>query len=341
MKDNFNLKKYLIENKMTEASRGKARKHFVSLNESKWTDEKDKLYREFVGYETKYGRDKAVKIFQKFHPDVEISKIIPGYARRNQAMNDKADQARQTRIHKRDQFSEDPRWEGDRGYLARENQENDSLEDDWIEDDDRHAEDYEYVDRYEDDLIDEVGYTDDDDDEFYDDSDYLGARGSDADLGIDVDKRAERAARRGMKGTDLDVDTSDDEPDFSDSEEEVDDEFEDPEDISADSQPEATKGTVDMVKMFGKNAPYVEVLVDDLDNYLKGPRGNWRVNVSTIILRRAVDAARQYLEDYEYPRKGVLYLSPNKMGQYDSEVRDNGRAVVAVHRDPVDGSAKQ
>lgn len=320
MKDNFNLGEYLIENKMTEASRGKARKHFADINLNRSVilestislDEagsRDALYREYIGYETKYGRDKAVKIFEKFYPDVDLGRIIPRFARRNQASGEKADQASLTGVHKKGLYNQDSDWRGDRGYY----------------DEGCHK------------SLDEVGYTDEDDD-YYEDDDFLGAHGSDKDLGIATSKSAERAARRGMKGTDLDVDAADDdEAEFADSEEE----FEDPEDISADSQPGATKGAVDTAKIFGKNDPYVEVLVDDLDTYLKGPRGNWRVNVSTNILRRAVDAALQYLDDYEYPRKGVLYLTPNKMGQYDMDARDLGNAVVAVHRRPVSKDVDQ
>ena len=334
MKDNFNLEQYLVENKMTEQSRGNdfrvhfgkeaskrknlqegchGRWHKKSMDECDMMDidlsenkEKDALYREFIGFESKYGRDKATKIFHKFHPDVDIESIIPRYAKRNRAMNDKIEKNILSRTHKRDQFSEDPRWEGDRGYLR---------EEDYLEDED----------------LDEAGYTDDE--EFFDDDTFIGAHGSDADLGIKSDVRAKKAAMKGMKGEFDDEEESEEDLDFVDPEDADDDaDVEKPE--AAEEAPKAESSSLE--SLFGKNAKFVEPLVDDLDTYLKGPKGRWNTRVSKVILKRAVEAAKEYLDDFEYPRKGILYLTPNKMGQYDQDIRDTGNAVVAVHRNPVE-----
>lgn len=382
MKDNFDLKSFLVENKMTEASRGQARKHFekIELNKhvllemngadayeqfEKWypnhVDEfasedeaytyfeenvlgqmdecdampdleeaainKDSLRRELMHYETKYGMQKGRRIFLHFHPEVkDIDTIIPRFEKKNTEIANKQDQARLNRVSLGAERAAD-------NLLM--NPETGKM----FKGPDRLSKDEPVYDkqgyRIGNTVVDEASYTYDDDDDDYVDDTFIGAHGDD---GIATDKRAERAARAGIKGTDLDDTATDDTPEFPDMEPDAadDDAFEDPEDMAADTQPKATKGSVDMAKVFGKNAPYVEVLIDDLPTYLKGPRGNWRVSVSTNVLRRAVDAAKQYLDDFEYPKKGILYLQPNKMGMYDQDIRDKGNAVVAVHRDPVE-----
>ena len=273
MKDNFNIRQYLTENKLTEASRKTERFHFgkVILNDNvllenfgaNLEDNGDK----FEYFEQKYGSRVAQSIMDKFYPESE----------------------------------------------SRE--------------------------------LDEVGYTDiDDDDDFVDDDDFMSARGSDSELGIDKSARAAAAARKGMKGTDLDMDAPEDEPDFVDKDtEDSDTDFQDPEAMDdAPALPAAPAESVDVSKIFGKNAPYVEVLVDDLGQYLRGPKGKWRVNVSSNLLRRAIDSVRNYMEEYSYPKKGFL-LAPNKMGNYDeipvlgpNTVNNTPRAVVWVHREPVE-----
>lgn len=99
--------------------------------------DRDALYKEYVGYQTKYGAEKAMKIMQKFHPEIDFTKvnIIPRYARQNQAQNDKLDVARNTRLHSRDIGNENPDWRGDAGYLKEEGYVDDDDDDDWQKDD--------------------------------------------------------------------------------------------------------------------------------------------------------------------------------------------------------------
>lgn len=350
MSDNFNIKQYLIENKMTEASRGEVRKHFgmtllnknvvlerseerdllkarrvkmikehfdrkrdlLNLKESKL--DRDALYKEFMGYVNKYGEDKAWKIIRKFHPEVDFDNIniIPTFARKNSKVGAQQDLRRLNRVSTFDDHSrssDTPTYDK-YGYRTGNT------------------------------VIDEAGYTDDDD--FVEDDDFIGATGSDAELGIATDKRASAAARRGMKGTELDVDAPEEKPDYPDMDDDNEEDFQDPEDLDSKDQPISTGNSdIDTAKIFGKNAPYVEVLVDDLGQYLKGPRGNWRVNVSSNLLRRAIDSVRNYMDEFDYPKKGFL-LAPNKMGNYDeipvlgnNTLNNTPKAVVWVHREAI------
>ena len=380
--DNFNLKQYLIENKMTEASRGKGRKHFV-LNEGRI--DKDALYHEYVSLcQQTRSAEKGARIFQKLHPDVDLERIIPRYARHNAAINNKAEKDVLCRTHARDKYDDvtnpELKYLGDLGYIGKAEpveeygedflEEKDCADDDncsllnlihnkkekvknnyfeswgadhpdedeekWADEEAMRADDYRdsLRDAY---LEEKAGYTqfDDDDDDHFVDDDFIGAHGSNADLGIDNNGKAEKAAKRGMKGSDLD-DTADEEPEsFADSDEEAeDDDFVDAEELP--EKPQTAPSNITPEDVFGKNASHVEVLVDDLGEYLRGPKGRWRVNVSKNILSGAVDAAIEYLNTYDYPRKGILYLTPNKLGRYNMDVKDPyEKAVVAVHRDAI------
>lgn len=268
-KDNFDIRKYLVENKLTETSRrNQSRFHFgkVILNENVVFENQEDANVEnedrFGYFEQKYGEKSAQAIMDKFYREPK-----------------------------------------DEMYEAQ--------------------------------------YTDDDDD-FVDDEDFLTANGNDAMLGIKGSTKAAAAARKGMKGTDLDVEVPEDVDNFADGRDDVD--FQDPEEMDDTPAPknDVPVEAVDTAKIFGKNAPYVEVLVDDLGKYLKGPKGNWRVAVSSNLLRRAIDSVRNYMEDYAYPKKGFL-LAPNKMGNYDeipvlgiNTLSNTPRAVVWVHREPVE-----
>ena len=271
MKDNFDLRQYLAENKLTEYTRGRIRKHFgkTVLNENlKWNDfdsddRQDDLNENEEEYDrlvNKYGEKAARRIMEKFY----------------------------------------------------------STEDDYPGE------------------LDEVGYIEDDD--FEDDDDYIGARGSNREIGISTDKKAAAAAKRGMKDFGGFEDTED---------EEEEDDFVDPEDLDADdedsgAQPgETSSSEINVDKILGKNAPYVEILVDDLGQYLKGPKGKWRVNVSSNLLRRAIDSVRDYMDEYDFPKRGFL-LAPNKAGGYDeipvtgnNTLSNTPKAVVYVHREPI------
>ena len=271
---NFDLRGYLIENKMTENSRGDIRQHFtgeVLLKEMKMPVEeaarpdKDALYREYVGFETKYGRDKAIKIFQKFHPDVEIEKIMPRFAKRNRDMNDRDEQSRLTRLHSRDRHSEDPDWKGDAGYVP-------------------NAGNYEDVHD-----LDEAGYTDDDydDDPYEKDLDFT-AGDSLASIIAGTNKKAKRAFEK-----DSDAPAEND-----------DDEFKAPEDLSSDEESEDGEEPMDMTtdqpskggngeyaKQIKYNPETVEMYMDEseLDEYL----GAFRRPAAAIrALNRAIKATQ-------------------------------------------------
>ena len=266
---NFDLKGYLIENKMTENSRGDVRKHFtgeVLLKEMKMPVEeaarpdKDALYREYVGFETKYGRDKAIKIFQKFHPDVDLGKIIPRFVKRNQAMSDREEQARLTRLHSRDRHNDDPNWEGDLGYFNKANKE----------------------------ALEEAGYTDDDydDDPYEKDLDFT-AGDSLASIIAGTNKKARRAFE---KDAEAPAERDDDE-DFKDPEEMGDDEEgeEDAEDNAPADKPE--KPGEDYAAQIKYDPKTVELYMDEeeLNSYLGAFR---RPAAAVRTLNRAIKATQ-------------------------------------------------
>lgn len=287
MKDtNFDIRGYLVENKMTENSRGDARKHFtgdVVLKEMKMPVEegchenmneridKDALYREYIGFETKYGRDKAVKIFQKFHPDVEIGSIIPRYARANQAKNDRAEQSRLTRLHSRDRYNEDPDWRGDAGYVPN-------------------------VGNYEDmqDLK-EAGYVEDDDDfddPYEKDLDFT-AGDSLASIIAGTNKKAKKAAEKDL-GADAPKD-DDDDKNFEAPEDLDADESGEEEEAPAEDAPAAEPGE-DYVSQIKYNPETVEIMMDDeeLNEYL----GSFRRPAAAVrTLNRAIKATQDEVNE--------------------------------------------
>ena len=271
---NFDLRGYLIENKMTENSRGDVRKHFtgeVLLKEMKMPVEegagvdRDALYREYVGFESKYGRDKAIKIFQKFHPDVDIEKIVPRFAKRNRAMNDKADLARLTRIRAGKEHNEDADWRGDAGYVP-------------------NAGNYEDVHD-----IQEAGYVDDDDfddDPYEKDLDFT-AGDSLASIIAGTNKKARRAFE---KDTDASAERDDDE-DFKAPEDMGDGEEgdEDAEDNAPAKKP-AAEGA-DYAAQIKYDPKTVELMMDEeeLNEYLGAFR---RPEAAVRTLNRAIKATQ-------------------------------------------------
>lgn len=268
---NFDLRSYLIENKMTENSRGDVRKHFtekVLLKEMKMPVEeaarldKDALYREYVGFETKYGRDKAVKIFKKFHPDVDLGSIVPRFVKRNQAAGDREEQSRLTRLHSRDRHNEDPHWEGDLGYFNKANKE----------------------------ALKEAGYVDDDDeyeDSYEKDLDFT-AGDSLASIIAGTNKKARRAFE---KDADVSAERDDDDEDFKAPEDMGDGEEgdEDAEDNAPVKKPAA--GGVDYAAQIKYDPKTVKLMMDEeeLNEYLGSFR---RPEAAVRTLNRAIKATQ-------------------------------------------------
>lgn len=353
MKDNFDLKQFLVENKMTESSRGDVRKHFnkvilskkvllenvnipadpdaeeLPMEEAKL--DKDALYRELSSYQSKYGQDKGTQIFLKFHPEIkpaELNRIIPRFAKQNAKVGAQQDQARLNRMSvgqekaTRDDLRDpktgralvDPRnlsndiADKDGNIIMRDLKAVDEVvSDDYWERSDNPKYKTKYDDpkhdpSYREQDLDEAGYTDDDDD--YADDDF-GAMGSNADLGIEDDPRAKKAAQKAMKGTELDADAPEiEEPVDVDAPEGDEDAeaFEDPEDISNDAP---VSGGQHFDIQYDPETVEMELEGSELDAYLNHFK---RPAVAAKVLQRAINAAQSEVDDSPMFKKKPIYL---------------------------------
>lgn len=351
MKDNFDLKGYLVENKMTENSRGDVRHHLteaVSLDMRLFKGKK-------LLNEGSYTMD---------HHDPEYDPDYlsgPGADQVDAALDAQEDASLDAPLDRRTFLNlcrekgyeiDDPRravlWATMRDRVDGPDREaldakfgvNDANVDQWLS---RQSE----LDECGDIDLDEAGYTDDSEKAFVPDVpvdreqsssllDIINRKPNirededDDDFGDEIpfDPRAEKIAARDMKADDPNHDADIDTDFSSDAGEEAPEE-----DVPISKHNKWVTGDLSMDSLFGTNAPNVEIFGDsDDDNknlqQLFRKHKNYRPN----LLKGAVEQAMQYFRDFEKPDS--LYLIPAiDRGGYEMKRFNPGhRAIGMVYR---------
>jgi hypothetical protein len=308
MKDNFDLKKFLVENKMTvDSRRNDIRKHFLKEDVSTGNAEHDfcNSIRNLSGSNNDDPDTfitNAKRIWkQRFSNSVNYTtakRIIAGvwmensgYGKENECV-DECDDV--DMLHRR--------------YASSRHH--------------RQAPEYN---------LDEAGYTDDDDEDSVDDlSDF-------PDDDVPYDPRAEKAAKGAMKDTDLDDTVDEPEDDFGDEsrpegDEEDDDDFQEPEEISD----KPNNGPLEHFDI-KYNPETVELDFEGqegLDAYLNSYK---RPKVAARVLQRALDKAQREANKQIAFKTRPIYLVLRK-GFYDTETFFNPHGgekfIASVRRDP-------
>lgn len=279
-------------------------------------DEKDPLYRELTGYQTKYGEDKGLKIFKHFHPELsddDLGKLIPQYARHNTKINnDIAQHVNTTGNHTRKVYNDDPKWEGDDGYKPGHR----SMEE----------------------ALDEAGYTDDEDDDL--------GYSDDLDLTAGDNFANSVGNKKSKKAFDKSNDTDFDAPDAED----FSSEFSDPEDLGdeEDDIPAAKTGkdgsnVTDLVAKFhadaGKeyNPEAVDLEFEDDQEFEEYLQGFSRPPVALKCLERAIRQAEKEVNDGISKRIYLVF----KDGFYETQAFRRGNVVATIYRTEEFGSGEE